>query len=189
VNHGGSPPFGRRIRESIEARASGIPDPGREELDQELARIMPPRPRPRTADLERRLAERRLMALEQRRLIVELHLAQASARLERADDLGREQEWEWEDLAGRRATALVLAGAAALAVAAATAVLVTHMHATILTAAAVMFMVVSAGTGAMAIAAAWRWSRWSGVFREWKGRARGRGAALRGIPDPPGWRP
>jgi hypothetical protein len=32
---------------------------------------------------------------------VELHLAQASARLERADDLGREQEWEWEDLAGR----------------------------------------------------------------------------------------
>lgn len=50
MNHGGTPTVGRRIHESVEARASSVPVPGREELDQELTRIMAPRPRPGTED-------------------------------------------------------------------------------------------------------------------------------------------
>ena len=50
MNHGDTPPVGRRIHESVQARATSVSDPGREELDRELARIMAPRPRPGTAD-------------------------------------------------------------------------------------------------------------------------------------------
>jgi len=192
VNHGGRLPAGSRIHESMEARASCVPDPGPERLDQELKRIMAARRRPGT-EVDQELERIRAAMLLRLMTEVDQERCTAARRRPGTGDPGPEPGWEpglprlelmapWLELLASVAVAVVPA------VAVVAVLLAVHPPVSIVL--GVVLGVLMGGT----VCARYAWHAVVGAdlaerclraVRERK--ARGRGTALSAIPDPPGW--